>query len=64
NASHYLSYISGYLLKYLLILDTMLETNKLPNYFVSSIQRIKKGIEEFKQMEILEEKIDVKKEVT
>ena len=56
NASHYLSYISGYFRKYLLILDTMLETNKLPNYFVSSIQRIKKGIEEFKQMELPEKK--------
>lgn len=62
NASQYLLYISGYFRKYLLILDTMLESNKLPNYFLNSIQKIKKGIDEYKQMEILEEKIDIKKE--
>ncbi|MCE7746634.1 MAG: hypothetical protein GPJ52_16015 [Candidatus Heimdallarchaeota archaeon] len=62
NASHYLSYISSYLWKYLLILDTMVESYKLPNYFVNSIQRIKKGIEEYKQMEIPEDKIKLAKE--
>jgi len=62
NASHYLSYISSYLWKYLLILDTMVESYKLPNYFVNSIQRIKKGIVEYKQMEIPEDKIKLAKE--
>jgi hypothetical protein len=58
DASQYFQYIPSYLLKYHLILDTMVESNKLPNYFVNSIQRIQKGIEEFEQMEFPEKKKD------
>ncbi|MBK5114065.1 MAG: hypothetical protein KGD59_05190 [Candidatus Heimdallarchaeota archaeon] len=56
DITQYLAYISGYLRKYLLILDTMVESNKLPIYFINNIQKIKQGIEEYKQIEIPKEK--------
>ncbi len=56
NVTAYFSYISRYFENYLLILDAMLLTNKLPNYFTINIQRIKKGIDEFKQLDFPDKK--------